>query len=63
VGAAHASDAALMAMLCDEVIQILCGAVSPRLVWEGARKRGLDSRGLIELANNNPSAVADLMWI
>lgn len=63
VGASHASDSELMAMFCDSTIQLLCGAVSPKLVWEGAQNKGMTSLELAEMANNDPSGVAELMWI
>lgn len=62
VGAAHCSDVELMALLCDSTIQTLCGAVSPRLVFEGAVKKGLTSIGLSSMAVEDPAAVAELMW-
>ncbi|MEV0994682.1 hypothetical protein [Nonomuraea sp. NPDC050202] len=62
VGAKNASDAALMASFCRGSIQILVGAASPKLVWEGAMKQGLTSRELAQLANKDPNAVHELMW-
>ncbi len=62
VGASKAEDADLMAMFCESDIQLLVGAVSPQLVWEGAMKKGLTSSELAALASTNPGAVADLMW-
>lgn len=50
-GAAHATDAQLMAMFCEDTLQILVGAYSPRLVWEGAQKAGMDTRELLKLCN------------
>ncbi|WP_301123989.1 hypothetical protein [Mycolicibacterium fortuitum] len=41
VGAAHADDAGQIAGLCDSTVQILCGAVAPRLVYDAAMKKGL----------------------
>jgi len=62
VGASHATDAGLMAMFCADSIQILVGAASPQLVWEGAQAKGMTTRDLAKLANTNPAAVHDLMW-
>lgn len=62
IGAAHADDAALMAGVCADTLQILAGAVSPQLVWEGAQKHGMTTRELLDLAEGNPEAVSDLMW-
>ena len=61
-GASHATDAQLMAMFCDTSIQTLCGAVSPQLVWDGARKNGLSTGALGDLAASAPMEVAELMW-
>ena len=62
-GLSQCSDAAAMAAFCKAEIQIFCGAVSPRLVWEGAQKKGLTFQELAELANDNPSKVNELMWL
>lgn len=62
VGVGVCSDAAAMAAFCAANVQLLCGAVSPRLVWEGAQRRGLSSLELGRLAGSDPKAVADLMW-
>lgn len=61
VGAARASDAGLMALFCDANLQLLVGAVSPQLVWEGAQKRGMTTRDLATLCKD-PLAVDDLQW-
>lgn len=61
-GAVHATDPQLMAMFCHNNVQTLVGAVSPRMVWEGAQKRGLVMDDLARLCADNPGAVADLMW-
>lgn len=62
-GVARCGDAAAMASFCENTIQILVGAVSPRLVWEGARKKKMTFVELAELCNRDPRAVADLMWL
>lgn len=63
VGVGRCGDAAAMAQFCDANIQILCGAVSPHLVWEGAQKKGLTFLELGRLAGKDPMAVEALMWI
>lgn len=63
VGAAHATDAQFMAMICDSTAQIMCGAVSPKLIWEGAQSKGMTAKQLAYLMVSDPAAVADLMWI
>jgi hypothetical protein len=62
VGSAHATDPGLMAQFCSSALQTLVGAVSPRLVWEGAQGKGLSTRELADLCHTDPTAVADLMW-
>lgn len=60
--AAHCEDAALMAAFCEGPLQRLVGAVGPRLVWEGARRKGLTTAELAALAHADPGAVHELMW-
>lgn len=62
VGAAHATDTGTMAQYCATSLQLVVGAASPELVWNGAQKKKLTAVGLVELANTNPNAVHDLMW-
>ncbi|MDG5809097.1 hypothetical protein P9869_42125 [Streptomyces ossamyceticus] len=53
-----------MASLCtDGVVQMLAGAVPPRLGWEGAQKKGLTSKELLTLCRTDPLAVEELMWL
>lgn len=61
-GVSHCGDAALMASFLFANAQILLGAVSPELVWDGAQKRGLSTRQLLDLIHSYPAAAADLMW-
>lgn len=62
-GLAHCGDAAAMAAYCETSLQLVVGAVSPRLVWEGAQKYGLTYRDLIEWCVDTPLKVVDLQWI
>jgi hypothetical protein len=62
VGASQATDAGAMALYCESVLQIMVGAASPQLVWEGAQRRGMTALELAGLAVNSPTAVHDLMW-
>jgi hypothetical protein len=62
-GAANATDAGVMAQFCATSLQILVGAASPRLVWEGAQKKDMTAAELAKLATQNPAAVHDLMWL
>ena len=63
VGAAHATDAGVMAQFCATSLQILVGAASPELVWEGAQKQGITALELVRMATENPTDVHDLMWL
>ena len=62
-GAAHASEAAVIAGLCDGPLQTVCGAVSPKLVFDGAMKKGLSVAEFSGLMSSDSSAIADLMWL
>lgn len=50
-GMSHATDAELMAAFCESVLQLVVGAVSPRLVWEGAQARGMTTQDLAKVAH------------
>ena len=63
VGVGVCSDPAAMAAFCDSTIQLMVGAASPKLVWQGAMKRGMSNVELHCLASKDPNAVHDLMWI
>ena len=65
VGAANATDAQLMALFCADTLQILVGAFSPQLVWEGAQKAGLTALQLASLCEGpgrDLRALDNLMW-
>ncbi len=63
VGRANATDAQAMAMYCEDIMQLMVGAFSPRLVWEGARKAGLTTLELASLcADKNLRALDDLQF-
>ncbi len=62
-GTMAATDAQFMAVFCESSIQVLCGALSPQLVWEGAQKTGLTTLELARLASTDPNAVEELMWL
>jgi hypothetical protein len=62
-GAANATDAQLMAGFCEDTMQLLVGAFSPRLVWEGAQKAGLTALQLHDLcAKKDLCALDNLQW-
>lgn len=62
VGNANADDAGAMALYCADILQLMVGAASPKLVWEGAQKAGMTHLELALLAQENPAKVHDLMW-
>ena len=62
VGASNADNDESIALFCDGPLQTLCGAVSQKLVFEGAVKKGLGYREFGHLASTDPSVIADLMW-
>jgi hypothetical protein len=63
VGPANATDAQNMAGFCEDIMQLMVGAFSPRLVWEGARKAGLTALQLHNLcARKDLRAIDDLQW-
>ena len=61
-GAVRCDDSALMALVLDSTAQLLCGAVSSRLVWDGAQKVGMTSMQLAELMNYRPCEIEELQW-
>lgn len=63
VGASNATEPQLMALYCEGPLQILGGAVSPKLVWQGAQAKGMTTIELGKLAVTDPLAVSELMWL
>jgi len=63
-GPANATDAQVMAGFCEYIMPLMVGAFSPRLVWEGAQKRGMTALELHNLcAAKDFRAIDDLQWI
>lgn len=62
-GVGRASDAEAMAGFCADTLQILVGAVSPKLVWNGAMKKRLNLKQLAALCHSDPLAVAALQGL
>ena len=58
-GAGRCTDVELMAMFCEDTMQLLVGAYSPRLVWEGAQKAGLTALELHNLCASKDLAKLD----
>lgn len=63
IGASKADDKQLMALLLEANSQILLGAVSPKLIWEGAQTMGLTTTQLANLIVRDPDKARELMWI
>jgi hypothetical protein len=59
IGANKATGLAYLAQVCS-VIQGRAGAVSPKLVYDGAKKKGVSGN---QLAKMKPKEIADLMWV
>jgi hypothetical protein len=55
-------DAAAMAGFLQSAAQILLGAVSAELIWDGAQAEGLTSLELNRLIHDDPDSARDLMW-
>lgn len=63
IGAAHADTAGQIAGLCSSALQITCGALSPKLVYEGAMKRGLTAKEFSAMMSTDPRSVEELQWL
>ncbi len=61
IGASKAEGKVLLAMLCQCLACV--HAINPALVYEGAVKKGLDSKALTKLANDDPVGLGDLMFV
>ena len=62
-GVGKTDDAAAMAAFCASTIQTLLGAVSPKLIWDGAQASGLTLLDLGRLCSEEPTKAADLMLV
>jgi hypothetical protein len=63
VGAANVGDAGQIAGLCASVLQTVCGAVSPKLVYEGAMKKRLSGQEFGRLMGTDPRSIEELQWL
>lgn len=61
IGASKAEGQPLLAMLCRSLAAV--HAINPALVYEGAVKQGIDSKALMRLADADPVALGDLMFV
>lgn len=59
-GFAHASEAEAMAGFCES-LPLLVGAVSPRLIWEGAMAYRLEAQDLMKIAYDRDYAWLDVL--
>lgn len=62
VGASKCSPTAHLAQICETLRFVVPGA-SPELVFNGAMKQGLNAAQVAKLANDNPIAYGDLMFV
>lgn len=62
-GVHKCSAPALMASVLDASLPFTVGAVSPRLVWEGAQKSGLTTKQVLRMAVDDVMAVEALQWL
>lgn len=61
-GASRCTDSEALAMLLEATAQILLGAVSPKLMWQGAMHRGLTQLQVAAMIRDDPEAARNLMW-
>jgi hypothetical protein len=61
IGASKAEGKPLLALLCRSLAAV--HAINPALVYEGAVKQGIDSKTLMTLADADPVALGDLMFV
>lgn len=61
VGASKAEGKILLALVCRSLACI--HAINPALVYDGAVKQGIDSKALVKLADEDPVALGDLMFV
>jgi hypothetical protein len=59
----NCDDAAAMAGFLEGCAQLLLGAVSPRLLWQGAQHVGLTNLEMAHLIQLRPDVAVDLMWV
>jgi hypothetical protein len=56
------NDEETLALMLDCSIQVTCGAVSPKLIYEGARRKGLTAKDIHVMVKRNPAEVEALQW-
>jgi hypothetical protein len=60
-GASNASEEEFLALICKSLASL--HAISPALVYEGAKKRRLTAKQVAKLAQDDPVALGDLMFV
>jgi hypothetical protein len=61
VGASKAGTEEFLALLCESLASV--HAISPALVFNGARKQGLSAKQVAKLAVDDPVGLGDLMFV
>lgn len=61
VGASKAEGDTMLALLCRTLAAV--HAINPRLVFEGAKKKGLTYKEVAKLGADDPVALGDLMFV
>ncbi|WTX00958.1 hypothetical protein OG216_46890 (plasmid) [Streptomycetaceae bacterium NBC_01309] len=62
-GAGVCDDAGAMALFCESGLQLAVGAVSPKLVWIGARKSGWSFEELARRCVQDRRSVESVQWL
>jgi hypothetical protein len=60
-GANRAGEQEFLALVCKSLASL--HAISPALVYEGAKKRRLTAKQVAKLAEDDPVALRDLMFV
>jgi len=60
-GASNAGEEEFLALLCKSLASI--HAISPALVFDGAKKQKLTAKDVAKLAANDPVRLGDLMFV
>jgi hypothetical protein len=60
-GARKANEEEFLALICKSLASL--HAISPALVYEGAKKRRLTAKQVAKLAEDDPVALGDLMFV
>ena len=61
IGASKAKGDIMLALLCRTLAAV--HAINPRLVYEGAKKKGLTYKEVAKLGAADPVALGDLMFL